>query len=488
MRRILTKSNFLSGLECQKYLWMIFNQPEKRRKATIADEYKMKEGQIVGEYAKKQYPNGVNIPIGNHSETLRKTKEFMKKKKVLFEAGFQINNCFSRADILVPVGDEWDLIEVKSSKRVKDINIHDVAFQKHLIEASGVKIRKCFLMHLSNEYIRKGELEVEKLYLKEDITTEVDSILEETKKKIENMFTIISLKEAPKAGIFLPKVIKEGVHNCRNDGCLDLPENHVFCLYRGKKLASELYEKDIKHIKDIPEDYKLTDKQKIQRECEIEGKTHINKEKLNDFLGTLQYPIYYLDFETFTKAIPMFDGLKPHSQVPFQFSLHIVRNEGGKPKHFEYLYDGIHDTRKEFLYELQKVLGTKGSIVVYNKSFEIARLKELAEYFPEHAEWNTAVLKRIIDLLVPFRAFSYYNPSQQGSASLKAVFPAVTSKSYDHMEISDGFTASIEFLRMTYEGCGEEEKRKIRENLLKYCELDTLAQVEIVNELKNFVG
>jgi len=466
---------------------MIFNQPEKKRKMTLADEYKMKEGQIVGEFAKHLFPDGVNIPVEDHSETLRKTKEFLKKKKVLFEAGFHANNCFSRADILVPVGDEWDLIEVKSSKRLKDINIHDVAFQKHLIETSGVRIRKCFLTHLSNEYIRKGELEVEKLYVKEDITPEVESILEETKNKIANMFKIISLKEAPKAGVFLPKVIKDGVHNCCNDGCLDLPENHVFCLYRGKKLAAELYEKNIKQIKEIPEDYKLTDKQKIQRECEIDGKTHLNKEKLREFLGTLQYPLYYLDFETFTKAIPMFDGLKPHAQVPFQFSLHVVRKEGVEPKHFEYLYDGESDPRKEFLFELQKVLGNKGSIVVYNKSFEIARLKELTEYFPEHAEWNNAVLKRIIDLLVPFREFSFYNPSQQGSASLKAVFPAITGKSYDDMEIRDGFTASIEFLRMTYEGCGEEEKRKIRENLLNYCELDTLAQVEIVNELKNLV-
>ena len=199
MRRILTNSNFLSGLECPKYLWVIFNQPEKRRKATLADEYMMKEGQIVGEFAKKLYPNGVNISVDNHLETLRKTKKFLKKKKILFEAGFQANNCFSRADILVPVGDEWDLIEVKSSKRVKDINIHDVAFQKFIIESCGLKIRKCFLMHLSNEYVRKGEIEVEKLYVKEDITSEVDNIIEDTKNRY--MFKIISSKELPKVVI-----------------------------------------------------------------------------------------------------------------------------------------------------------------------------------------------------------------------------------------------------------------------------------------------
>ncbi|MCK5047674.1 MAG: DUF2779 domain-containing protein, partial [Candidatus Heimdallarchaeota archaeon] len=219
---------------------MMFNQPEKRRKKTLAEEYRLKEGVIIGEYAKELFPNGVNIPIEDYSENLQKTKEFLNKNKVLFEAGFEFRNCFSRADIFVPVGDEWDLIEVKSSTRVKDINIHDVAFQKYVIKSSGLKIRKCFLMHLNNEYVRKGDLEIEKLFVKEDITSEVDNIIEETKNRIDNMFKIISSKEIPKAGILLQRVIKEGVHDCRTDGCFDLPENHVFCLYRGRKLATEL--------------------------------------------------------------------------------------------------------------------------------------------------------------------------------------------------------------------------------------------------------
>ncbi|MGC9778595.1 MAG: DUF2779 domain-containing protein [Candidatus Heimdallarchaeota archaeon] len=487
MRQILSKSNYLTGLECPKYLWIIFNQPEKRRKKTLVEEYKLKEGQIVGEFAKKLFPDGINIPIEDYSDNLQKTKEVLNKNKTLFEAGFEFRNCFSRADILVPVGDEWDLIEVKSSKRIKDINVHDVAFQKYVIESIGLKIRKCFLMHLSDEYVRKGEIDVEKLFAKEDITTEVENIIEETKNRINNMFKIISSKEVPKAGILLQKVIKKGVHDCRTDGCLDLPKNHVFCLYRGGKLASELFNKGIECIKDIPKDFKLTGKQKIQRDCLVKEKTHINKDKLREFLGTLQFPIYYLDFETFLTAIPMFDGLKTYSQVPFQFSLHIIRKEGEKPEHFEYLYNGNSDPRKEFLLELQKVLGDEGSIVVYNKSFEIGRLKELAEYLPKHKKWVDPVLKRIIDLLIPFKEFSYYNPKQQGSASIKAVFPAVTGKSYEGMEIREGLTASIEFFRTTYEKCEEKEKQKIRDNLLKYCELDTLAQVMIVEKLREMV-
>ena len=206
-----------------------------------------------------------------------------------------------------------------------------------------------------------------------------------------------------------------------------------------------------------------------------------------EFLDTIQYPIYYLDFETISTAIQMFDGLKPHAQVPFQFSLHIVNEEGEKPKHFEYLYDGCADPRKEFLEKLQRVLGDEGSIVVYNKSFEKKVLEELAEFLLEYKKWVDKTILRLVDLYVPFKEFSYYNSKQQGSASLKAVLPAITSKSYDNLDIREGLTASIEFLRVTYDECNELEKQKIRKNLLKYCELDTLAQVEIIDKLRELV-
>ena len=488
MRRILTKSYYLTGLECPKYLWISVNQPEKKRRKTLVEDHRLREGIKVGEIAKRLFPDGVDIPIDDYYENLQKTNERLGMKKALFEAGFVHDNCFSRVDILVPVGEEWDILEVKSSKKVKDINIHDVTFQRYVCESNGLKIRKCFLVHLNDDYVRIRKLEVEKLFMKTDITSEVESILEETKKRIKKVFKTISLRTAPKAGIFLPKIIKNGVHDCRSEECLTLPENNVFRLYRGGKKAIDLYEKGIIKIKQIPSNYKLTEKQKIQRNCEVNRNIYVNKKKINEFLGTLLYPLFYLDFETISTAIPMFNGLKPHAQVPFQFSLHVVKEKGEKPIHFEYLYDGCGDPRKEFLQELQKVLGKEGSIIVYNQSFEIGRLKELAEYFTKQKKWVDSVLKRIVDLLVPFREFSYYNPVQQGSASIKAVYQAVTGKSYEEKEIREGQTASIEYFRATYEECDEKEKRKVRENLLDYCKLDTMAQVLIVNNLRDLVN
>ena len=388
----------------------------------------------------------------------------------------------------MPVGNWWDIIEVKSGTKVKDINVHDVSFQKYVYEANGFKIRKCFLLHLNNEYVRKGDLDTENLFVKEDITLDVDRVIKGIKERIDAMFKIISSKELPKAGILTQKLIKEGYHDCLAENCLNMPENHVFCLYRGGKLPYELFENGIENIKDIPSDFKLSDKQNIQRECEIKKKVYVDKEKIKQFLKTLQYPLYYLDFETFSTAIPMFYDLKPYSQVPFQFSLHIVKKEGGKPEHHAFLYNGSGDPREEFANALKKVIGEKGTVLVYNQSFEICRLKELAEYFPEHKKLIEGVLKRIVDLLVPFREFSYYNPKQQGSASIKDVLPAITEKSYKGMEIGDGGTASAEFFNVTYGDCTEEDKKKVRDNLLKYCELVTLAEVMIVDKLREIVG
>jgi hypothetical protein len=259
-------------------------------------------------------------------------------------------------------------------------------------------------------------------------------------------------------------------------------------LYRGGKLCREIFENGIKSIKDISSDFGLSDKQEIQRGCEVKRRVHVDREEIKKFLKTLKYPMHYLDFETFSTAIPMFDGLTPYSQVSFQFSLHVVKKEGSKPEHQKFLYDGNGDPREKFILALKKVLGSNGSVIVYNKSFEIGRLKELAKHFPKHKKWIESVLERIVDLLVPFREFSYYNSKQQGSASIKDVLPAITKKSYKGMEIGDGGTASVEFFNMAYGNYNVEQKKKVRESLLKYCELDTLAEVMIVEKLSELVS
>ncbi len=483
--KILTKSKYLAGLQCPRYLYALIHEKEKIPEPDDSAKFILDQGTEVGELATKLFPDGIDLSKEDFNENLKKSKEFLKEKRPLFEAGFLYNNCFSRADILVPVGDEWDIIEVKSGTQVKEENVHDVSFQKYCYEGEGLKIRKCFLLHLNKDYVKEGEINTNKLFKKDDITSEVNTLMKDIKRRIDILFEVINSNFCPEVQIG-PKC--KSPYTCPLSECWDfLPENHVFHLYRGGKKSLQLFEEGIHAIGDIPDNFKLNGKQGIQKKCEKNNEIYINKENIKKFMNDLTYPLYYLDFETFSTAVPMFNGLRPYSQIPFQFSLHVVKSEGEKLDHYEFLYSGNEDPRKEFVEELKKVLGEEGSIIVYNQSFEISRLKELAEQFPEYKDWVESVVGRIVDLLIPFRNFDYYNPIQKGSASIKKVLPAVTGKSYDGMEIADGGSASVGFFNANYKNSSATEKDKTRKDLLKYCELDTLAEVMIVDKLKEIV-
>jgi hypothetical protein len=485
--KLLTKSKYLVGLQCPKYLWVMLNEPDRIPKPDASTQHRFDQGHLIGEFAKKLFPDGIDIPAADFKDNLRQTEELLKKGKPLFEAGFMVDNTFSRVDVLKPVSnDEWDIIEVKSSTRVKGVNIHDVSFQRYCCEKYGLKIRKCFLMHINNEYIRQSEIDPEGLFTIAEITTEVDETTNGIQQTIDNMFSAIVSGKCPAVTIGEQC---NGPYECPLKGeCWNfLPENNVFEMYGSKKKSFELFEKGIYTFKDIPDDFILNGKQEIQKDCEISGKPHIEKKAIKQFLNTLEYPLYYMDFETFSGAIPPFDGTRPYQQIPFQFSLHVVEKENAAAKHYSFLADGNNDPRHEFIESLKKVLGNSGSIIVYNQGFEKGVLRALANAFPEYDEWVEDLNDRTIDLLAPFRSFHYYHPKQKGSASVKNVLPVLTGTNYDHLDISDGMDASLAFLDVIANNVAENEEIKIREDLEKYCALDTEGMIWIVDKLKELV-
>ena len=238
------------------------------------------------------------------------------------------------------------------------------------------------------------------------------------------------------------------------------------------------------NISDIPGDIKLNARQQIQKDCVICGEPHIDRAEIRSFLETLRYPLYYMDFETFMTAVPLYDGTSPYQAIPFQFSVHVVETPGAKPRHHSFLAEGADDPRPALLSALKDALGSEGTILVYYEAFEKSRLKEMAAAFPEYAAWVEGVLARIADLLSPFKDFSYYHPSQAGSASLKKVMPAVTGISYDELEISKGDIASLRYTQMAFGNLSAGERSKIRKDLLKYCGQDTEGMVHIVGNLE----
>ena len=265
---IISKSKYLAGLQCLKYLWYQVNAREEIPEPGFTAQFIFKQGLLVGEYAKKLYPEGIDLgKIGDLKEQLVKTFELLSERKPLFEASCSFGNVYSRADILVPADtDRWDIIEVKSSTQLKEEHIHDVSFQKYCFDKAGVKIRKCYLANINNQYIRKGDINPWELFKKADITAEVEETFKEIEGGVEEMLLVAARKSSPE--IFIGKQCNEPYICPLKDKCWEfLPDNHVFNLYGSKDKAAELYSKGIISIKDIPDGDNLNFKQKIQLEC-----------------------------------------------------------------------------------------------------------------------------------------------------------------------------------------------------------------------------
>ena len=424
-----------------------------------------------------------------YNESLEATSTLLPERKPLFEAAFTFKGGFVRVDILNPVGaDSWEIIEVKSGTKVKDENLLDVAFQKHVCEGAGLKINRCFLMHVNSDYVRAGDIVAAELLHREDVTEEIEPLLANVPARLEELKRVAAEQQCPEVPI--------GSH-CNSPyecplqyQCWSfLPEYPVTDLYRDvKKLGWDFLASGITGLVDIPSSADLNGKHAIQRRMATSGEAHIDIDDITRFLEHLEWPLTFFDLESFQKAVPPYDGMRPYRQIPFQFSVHVQRAPDAKLEHYEFLADGPEDPREAFMTALQRTIPSEGSVVVYNASFEKGVLRACAEVFPRFQHWVESLLPRFVDLLVPFRDFSYYHPDQHGSASIKAVLPVLTDTSYADLEINEGGAASHSFVEMAFgEDTTAARKTEIRANLLEYCALDTKAMVDIVAALHRAV-
>ena len=136
MLHILSKSRYLVGLQCPKYLWVQLNEPERIPETDAVTQYLFDQGHMVGELAKKLFPNGIEVPFDDITGSIKQTVKLLRNRKPLFEASITTSGIYSRVDVLNPVGEnEWDIVEVKSSTSVKKVHIDDVSFQKHCCDS-----------------------------------------------------------------------------------------------------------------------------------------------------------------------------------------------------------------------------------------------------------------------------------------------------------------------------------------------------------------
>ena len=193
---LLTKSRYVNGLQCAKWIWLSFNRPEELPKVDEATQHRFDEGHRIGDLSKTLFPDGIEVKTQiNHQKNNQESIELLKKRKPLFEAGFMHKNgkCYARADILVPSDkDKWDIYEVKSATSVKEEYLEDISFQKYCYESAGLKIDKCFVMHVNNQYVRQGKVNSGELFVSAEVTEEVNTLMSEVPEKIKLLFKIIN--------------------------------------------------------------------------------------------------------------------------------------------------------------------------------------------------------------------------------------------------------------------------------------------------------
>jgi hypothetical protein len=484
----LSKSRYMQGLQCPKLLWHVANAPEEIGQPDAASQATFDQGCEVGALARAMFPDGVLIESLDREVALSETHSALARRVPIFEADFQAGAGFTRIDILVPVdGGAWDALEVKSSTEAKEVHLNDLAFQAHVLAEAGIKVRKLWLVLINSAYIRDGEIRPNELFAHVNVTDDVRARPGSVGRRLREMIRDVANPVAPLRAI--------GAH-CNDpypcplvDRCWSyLPPRNVTSLYRGAAKGFDLLTQGVVRLAEIADEDALTENQRIQRRVALENRPHVDRDQIAAFLGRLAYPLHYLDFETFSTAIPLVVGVRPYEQVPFQFSLHVVSHDGAPSQHHDFLADGESDPRPAFLARLRTVIGGKGSVIVYNQAFELARLRECQAVYPEYADLAANIESRIIDLLEPFRSFAYYHGDQEGSCSIKAVMPALVGQSYKDLAIQDGGAASREFVRVTFSAVEADDRNRTRTALRAYCGQDTLGMVRIVERLHSLIG
>lgn len=485
----LSKSDYLRYRICPSYLWLWKHQPELVPPETVEEvlQNKFEQGNQVEAIARNLFPDGVLVEGFNRIAEDNTKRSIADGATVLFQATvITDNNLLAMADVLEKDGDGWILYEVKSSGEVKkDLHIPDMAFQKVAFEHAGYIISETRVIHLNKAFVRLGDvIDPKDYFIIDSVEDAVQKLLPEVRDQIALALERVASTERPTA---CPcRSLSRGKH-CPAFKLFnpDVPEYSVYDISRmqGKRLE-ELVDNEIFRTIDIPDDFKLSANQAIQVAVDKSGLARIDKEKIERELSELEYPIYFIDYESVNPAIPLLDGTIPHQQIVFQYSLHVLDSPSTDLRHTEYLCrDSSAESFKKLVNQMRTDIGDAGSIIVWNKSFEAGRNREMGKLFPEHEQFLAHVNDRIYDLMDIFSKNYYVDPGFHGSNSIKYVLPVlVPHLSYKDLAIGRGDLASVRWYEVV---TGEDNSgaEQVFSDLLKYCELDTLAMAEIFNVL-----
>ncbi len=484
--KTISKSSFISGLDCHLKLWnLLWNRDKEGQRAGI-DELRMQFGIRFGQLAHVLYPDAVLIAIDKaHLEQAEaETRKAIEAGAThILEATFRHEQCRAISDVVIRQEDgSWHLVEVKSTTDVEPKHYPDLAFQRWIMERCGYRVSRCSVVFSD----KKGRWPHERsIFQSKDVTDRVDLALQEVPDQLAPMIEIARSENARPE--FMDCVTK-GCHKCefKQTVCwTDITEPTIYDLVDARKIPL-LRAEGVFYAKDIPPSFELNNTNRRNVNCVNAKATHIEKPAITSLLSQLEYPIHFLDFESIAVATPLFDGNWPWQRLPIQYSIHRLDAEGTLA-HCEFLHQEYSDPSVPLIEQLLKDIGDAGSVVVYHKTMESGVLNDLARWYPQYATALLAVDQRIWDLEVVFR--DYYRDWRFGSrSSIKVVLPALVPE-LDHADeaISDGGEASLSWIEML-ETDDDAVREKKKQDLFSYCRLDTYAMVKLLAHVREVVN
>jgi len=452
---MITKSEFLLFLKAPMHLWAKVNDKLEKKTPSIYEQHLMKQGYEVEKLAHELLPNAI-------------------WQKPYFTDNFEI-----RQDALIKYPDgTGHLYEIKSSTEVKKEHLLDVTFQS-IVTEKELKLTKVFVVTLNKDYVLNGKLDINSLFVVKDVTKDVKKLKNIVEDLMYQAVNVINSENSERVESCLnPK-------NCPCPGLChpNLPKKSIFNVpYLSPKKKRDLIESKIIDISDVPDDLPLNPMQRKIVTAIKTNKPYLNNTKLKEFLDSFVYPIYFLDYETYPLAVPIYNNYKTYQQMVFQYSLHIV-NIDGTTEHKEYLETEQGDPSKKLINKLTEDIGPTGSVVSWNKTFEMGRNDDMARLYPDKAEFLKSVNNRMIDLADFINKEMYIHPEFLGSWSIKNVLPVmVPDLSYKKLRVNKGDQAMLTWWEMV-----NSNDKKSSKDLLEYCKLDTLAMVKIWERLRELI-
>jgi predicted RecB family nuclease len=484
----ISKSKFCAGVQCLKRLYLLVHSPELAAQPSAADQAIIQQGHEVGMLARQLFPGGVEVCERNLDQAIRATRELVADPEIpaIFEAVFEHGGVLVKVDVLHRRRDgRWRLIEVKSTSDVKDHHYEDVAIQYRVVSRSGVDVASACLAHVNRGYVFDGQnIDARRFFRIRNLTRRVERLQPKLTFQLRSEFTVLAMSNSP--DIAPGRHCTDPVRCEFYDRCNPpRPDDHIGYLPRIHASATEeLEEMGIESIREIPDDFELSEIQRRAATCVQTGEPWFDREGLRAKLATLTHPLFFFDCETVNRGIPRFPGMRAYDQLPYQWSLHLQREPDEELEHHEFLATEASDPRREFISSLCAVLGESGSIVVYS-GFESQRLAELAAWLPDFAERIKNIQSRLFDLLPLVRNYVYH-PAFAGSYSLKAVLPALIPElTYEGMSVAEGRGAGLAWEALVHGASDEAERKRIEKALRAYCGQDTLALAKLLGRLRS---